>query len=247
MMKNGLLVTLAIISLFFTVFPTSFVNAESLICGDGFCNLERGESWQNCPQDCIKEENPEEIRSLEEQKNQDNANIKPSRILPKALQREEYKLFFIIPILLVLIFPLVMLFSNTKIASRTIKEYLLPIKYYVLGAVLIVISQYVVGLNYDIPYYLNITQALWITMIILSLIKLIGIYKAFNILNLLVLGILYSAIIHGLKLSIRYFFYNKPAWYLIDRFFYGSFLAIVTVIIVGSLLLYLKKKNLIEN
>ena len=131
-----------------------------------------------------------------------------------------------------------------KIFGKTLKEYLWPIKYYILGSVLIVVSQYTIALplSHQYPFLLNLTQGLWALMVVLSVIELVRKHD-FGMKNLLVIVILYSLVIHGLKISIRYFFYNKPIWYLIDRFLYGSFLVIVIVIVIGLVFLYLKKKN----
>ncbi|MBU4257560.1 hypothetical protein KKC04_04080, partial [Patescibacteria group bacterium] len=73
--------------------------------------------------------------------------------------------------------------------------------------------------------------------------KLIKTYRDFNILNVLILGVLYSIIIHGLKVSIRFFFYFKPVWYLLDRFLYGSLIVMIIVLITGPIFIYLKKKG----
>ncbi|MDP1759925.1 MAG: hypothetical protein Q8L01_00415, partial [Candidatus Woesebacteria bacterium] len=64
--------------------------------------------------------------------------------------------------------------------------------------------------------------------------------------NLFFLGILYSLIIHGLKISIRYFFYGKTFLYLIDRFLYGSLLVMAIVFIGGSMLLFFRQKGFIK-
>jgi hypothetical protein len=128
-----------------------------------------------------------------------------------------------------------------RIFGKTLKEYLLPIKYYILGSVLIVISQYTVALplSHRYPFLLNLTQLLWALMVTFSVIKLVMKHD-FNMKNILFLGVLYSIIIHGLKVSIRFLFYAKPADYLINRFLYGSFLVMVIVIIVGAVFVYFK-------
>src|SRR3989344_8448583 len=87
-----------------------------------------------------------------------------------------------------------------KIFEKTLKEYIWPIKYYIIGTVLVVISQYYVAvpLSDRFPFILNLTQALWAIMVALSVIKLTLFYD-FNFKNVLFLGVLYSVIIHGLK------------------------------------------------
>jgi len=137
-----------------------------------------------------------------------------------------------------------------KIFEKTLKEYIWPIKYYIIGTVLVVISQYYVAvpLSDRFPFILNLTQALWAIMVALSVIKLTLFYD-FNFKNVLFLGVLYSVIIHGLKAFVFRVFlfpYSDPTieqyiLHLLNRFFYGSFLVMVIVIILG--LIFIKLKN----
>ena len=140
-----------------------------------------------------------------------------------------------------------------KIFGKTLKEYLWPIRYYIIGAVLVVISQYYVAVplseKYGFPFILNITQALWALMVALSVIKL-TLFHNFNFKNVLVLGALYSFIIHGLKAFVFRIFlfpYSDPTigqyiLHLLNRFIYGSFLVMAIVIILGLLFIKLKNK-----
>jgi len=137
-----------------------------------------------------------------------------------------------------------------KIFGKTLKEYIWPIRYYLLIAVLVVISQYYVALplSENYPYVLNLTQALWAIMVALSVLKL-TLYYDFNFKNVLFLGVLFSFIIHGLKAFVFRVFlfpYSDPTiqqyiLHLLNRFFYGSFLVMVIVIILG--LIFIKLKN----
>jgi hypothetical protein len=139
-----------------------------------------------------------------------------------------------------------------RIFGKTLKEYILPIKYYIFISILIVISQYYIALplneKYNIPFILNITQALWALMVAFSVIKLTVNYD-FNFKNILFLGVLYSLIIHGLKAFVFRVFlfpYSDPTikqyiLHILNRFFYGSFLVMVIVIILG--LIFIKIKN----
>ena len=137
-----------------------------------------------------------------------------------------------------------------KIFGKTLKEYTMPIWYYILGAVLVVISQYYVALPLSdrFPFILNLTQALWALMVALSVVKLTVLYD-FNFENVLFLGVLYSFIIHGLKAFVFRVFlfpYSDPTigqyiLHLLNRFFYGSFLVMAIVIILG--LMFIKLKN----
>ncbi len=136
-----------------------------------------------------------------------------------------------------------------KLFGKTLKEYILPIKYYIIGAVLVVISQYYVAvpLSNEFPFILNLTQALWAIMIVLSAVKL-TLYYDFKFKNVLFLGVLYSFIIHGLKAFVfRVFLFpysgttTQVLEKTIGKFFYGSFLVMVIVIILG--LIFIKLKN----
>lgn len=138
----------------------------------------------------------------------------------------------------------------SELFGKTFKDYLWPIKYYILGAVLVVFSQYYVALPLAgrYPFLLNITQALWALLVAFSVIKLTLFYN-FNFKNILFLGVLYSVIIHGLKAFVFRVFlspYSDPTigqytLHLLNRFFYGSFLVMAIVVIIG--LLFIKLKN----
>ncbi len=136
-----------------------------------------------------------------------------------------------------------------KLFGKTLKEYILPIKYYIISAVLVVISQYYVAvpLNDRFHFILNLTQALWAIMIALSVVKL-TLYYDFKFKNVLFLGVLYSFIIHGLKAFVFRVFlfpYSGTSTQVLEKtigkFFYGSFLVMVIVIIFG--LIFIKLKN----
>lgn len=131
-----------------------------------------------------------------------------------------------------------------KIFGKYPGQYAEPVKYYVLGSVLVVISQYAVALPLSdrYPFLLNLTQALWALMVALAVVKLVG--KDFGMKHLLVAGVLFSLAIHGLKVSIRYFFYGRDVNYVIDRLLYGSLLVFIIVTVLGAVFLYLKKKNI---
>lgn len=136
-----------------------------------------------------------------------------------------------------------------KIFGKALKEYVWPIKYCILGVVLVVISQYYVAvpLSDRFPFILNVTQALWTLMVALSVIKL-TLYYDFNVKNVLFLGVIYSLIIHGLKAFVfRVFLFPYSGTSaqvlekIIGKFLYGSVLVMVIVIILG--LVFIKLKN----
>ena len=61
--------------------------------------------------------------------------------------------------------------------------------------------------------------------------------------NMFFLGILYSLIIHGLKISIRYYFYGKTLLYILDRFLYGGLLVMAIAFVLGSTFVYLRRRG----
>ncbi len=135
-----------------------------------------------------------------------------------------------------------------KIFGKALKEYFGPIKYYVIVSVLIVISQYAVALplNDEYPLIVNLTQALWTLMVALSVMTLVK-NHGFDMKNVIVTGIFYSFIIHGLKVSIRYVFYGRTSLdYIANRFLYGSFLVMVTAIIIGAVFIYARNKGMLK-
>ena len=141
-----------------------------------------------------------------------------------------------------------------KLFGKSLKDYILPVKYYIIGAVLVVISQYYVAvpLSNRFPFILNLTQALWAIIVALSVIKL-TLYYDFNFKNVLFLGILYSVIIHGLKAFVfRAFLFpysGTPTMILekiISKFLYGSLLVMAIVIILGFVFINLKNNQEIK-
>lgn len=141
----------------------------------------------------------------------------------------------------VLVFALLAIFK-IKIFGKTLGEYLKPIWYFVAVSVLVVLWQYLFGIKIDngtLP--LRISQWIWEAMVLASACKLSKI-PDFGYGNMFFLGVLYSLIIHGLKVSIRYFFFYKSFLYVLDRFIYGSLLVMVFAFILGSVFVYFKKR-----
>jgi len=137
---------------------------------------------------------------------------------------------------------------SMSLFEKPVSEYILPIRYYLLVSVLIVISQYAIALpiSEQYPQYsfiLNLTQIAWELMVAISVFTLITRHK-FGPKNLFVIWILFSVLIHGLKIAIRYFFYDKPVEYLIDRFSYGSLL--VLAVVVGTMLFVEVKRRYLD-
>lgn len=169
----------------------------------------------------------------------DKLNLLPQ--IP-SLERRSDLLFF--GLLFVVIFTLTAVtILKVKIFGKTLGKYLAPIWYFILISIAVVVWQYLFGLqieNNSIP--LRISQLIWEICIAASVYKLIK-KSNFGYGNLFFLGILYSLIIHGLKITIRYLFYGKTFLYLIDRFLYGSLLVMAIAFVLGSTFLFLRNKS----
>jgi len=160
----------------------------------------------------------------------------------QALEIRSDLLFSTIFVGTVLLFSLLAVFK-TKILGKTLAEYLKPIWYFVLVSIFTVLWQYLFGLKIDDDLMaLRISQWVWEAMVLASAYKLSKL-PGFSYGNMFFLGVLYSLIIHGLKVTIRYFFYAKTLWYVADRFLYGSLLVMTFAFVLGSVFVYLEKRN----
>ena len=160
------------------------------------------------------------------------------------IKNERNDMVFASVLLGVVILILVLIVSKVRIFGKTLAEYIKPIRFYILGAMLTALSQYLIVLPYadSLPYLMNVTQALWALMVALSVMKLSK-EESFNLGNAFFLGVIYSVTIHGLKVTIRYLFYEKTLFYVVDRFAYGSLLVMLIVVILGPLFMLLKNKG----
>ena len=150
-----------------------------------------------------------------------------------ALDKRDNLAFSIILFVIILSFLLLTTFK-IKIFGKTLGEYLKPIWYFVIVSILTVLWQYLFGLKIDDNLMaLRISQWLWEAMVLVSAYK-ISKLPGFSYGNMVFLGILYSLIIHGLKITIRYFFYDKTLLYVLDRFLYGSLLVMAIAAVAGS-------------
>lgn len=140
-------------------------------------------------------------------------------------------IFYSLFIAIILIFALLAIFK-VKIFTKTLGEYLKPIWYFVIICLLAVAWQYLFGIKEDNMLYLRISQWIWELAIAFSVIQLVK-KNNFNFGNIIFLAVLYSFIIHGLKVSIRYLFYEKTFLYILDRFIFGSLLVVIIVCGVG--------------
>ena len=168
-------------------------------------------------------------------------------LLPQipSLENRSDPIFFII-LLAIIVFFSVLAILRIKIFGKSLSEYTKPIWYLILISIAVVFWQYLVGLKIDenlLP--LRISQWVWEACIALSAYKLIK-NSNFGYGNLFFLGILYSLIIHGLKITIRYAFYEKTFLYMIDRFLYGSLLVMAIVFIGGSLFVFFRRRGILK-
>ncbi len=133
-----------------------------------------------------------------------------------------------------------------KIFGKTLGEYTRPIWYFIAGSILVVFSQYIwVVPSGNIALWGRVTQLLWEVMVGASAYVLIK-KKNFGYGNLFFLGVLYSLIIHGLKVSIRYFFYGQTLWYVADRLLYGGLLVMAIVFLGGSMILFFRRRGMVK-
>ena len=168
-------------------------------------------------------------------------------LLPQipSLEKRSDTLFFTLLLIIILGFITLAIF-RVKIFGKTLGEYIKPIWYLILISTAAVAWQYLFGLKIDDNFMsIRISQWVWEICIAISAYKLIK-GSNFGYGNLFFLGILYSLIIHGLKITIRYIFYEKTFLYLIDRFLYGSLLVMVIVFIGGSLFVFFRQKGMLK-
>ena len=174
------------------------------------------------------------------------AGDKPN-LLPQipSLEKRNDTLFFILLLVIILGIAALAIFK-IKIFGKTLGEYLMPIWYFILISITAVAWQYLFGLKINDNFTsIRISQWVWEICIAVSAYKLIK-RSNFSYGNLFFLGVLYSLIIHGLKVTVRYLFYEKTFLYLADRFLYGSLLVMTIVFIGASMLLFFRQKGIIK-
>lgn len=162
-----------------------------------------------------------------------------------SLETRNYPIFFTVFLAITIFFVILAIFK-VKIFGKTLSEYIRPIWYLVLISIAAVAWQYLFGLHIDDGLIsLRISQWIWEICIALSAYKLIKTAN-FGYGNLFFLAIQYSFIIHGLKLIVRYVFYEKTFLYLADRFLYGSLLVMIIVFFGGSMFLFFRRKGVFK-
>lgn len=168
-------------------------------------------------------------------------------LLPQipSLEKRSDPLFFTMLLVVIFGFAALAVFK-IKIFGKTLGEYVKPIWYFILISIAAVAWQYLFGLKMNDNFMsIRISQWVWEVCIAVSAYKLIK-TENFGYGNLFFLGVLYSLIIHGLKITIRYIFYEKTFLYLIDRFLYGSLLVIAIVFIGGSLFVFFRRRGILK-
>jgi len=172
----------------------------------------------------------------------DKLNLLPQ--IP-SLEKRSDPIFFSILLATIIFFSAMAIFK-IKIFGKTLGEYVKPIWFLILVSIAAVAWQYLFGLKInDGLMSLKISQLVWEICIALSAYKLIKTAN-FGYGNLFFLAVLYSLIIHGLKASVRYLFYEKTFLYLADRFLYGSLLVMVIVFLGGSMFLFFRQKGVLK-
>jgi len=168
-------------------------------------------------------------------------------LLPQipSLEKRSDPVFFTIFLVIIIFFSVLAIF-RIKIFGKTLGEYIKPIWYLILISLAAVAWQYLFGLKIDDGFMsIRISQWVWEICIAVSAYKLIKTAN-FGYGNLFFLGILYSFIIHGLKVTVRYLFYGKTFLYLADRFVYGSLLVMVITFVLGSMFLFFRRKGIVK-
>ena len=172
----------------------------------------------------------------------DKLNLLPQ--IP-VLEKRNDPIFFTILLIITIFFSVLAIFK-IKIFGKTLGEYVKPIWYLIFISIVAVAWQYLFGLKIDDGLMsLKISQLVWEVCIAASAYKLIKTAN-FGYGNLFVLAVFYSLIIHGLKASVRYFFYAKTFLYLLDRFLYGSLLVMVVVFLGGSMFVFFRRRGIIK-
>lgn len=168
-------------------------------------------------------------------------------LLPQitSLEKRNDPVFFIIILSTIIFFSALAIFK-IKIFGKTLGEYIKPIWYLILVSMVVVAWQYLFGLKINDNFLsIRISQWIWEICVGVSAYKLIKVSN-FGYGNLFFLGVLYSFIIHGLKVTVRYLFYEKTFLYLADRFLFGSLLVMAIAFVLGSMFLYFRRKGVIK-
>jgi len=173
-----------------------------------------------------------------------NQTLDKLDILPyyKSLDKRNDLIFGAI-LLIVIATVFILAISKVRIFGKTLGEYVKPIWYFILITTAVVAWQYIVGVETGASQIqLQVSQWVWEIAVAVSAYKLSGI-EGMSYGNMFFLGVLFSIFIHGLKVSIRYLFYGKTLLYTLDRFTYGSILAMVFAFLIGSVFVYLRQRK----
>ncbi len=169
-------------------------------------------------------------------------DLLPENFMPDERNDPLFISFFII----VLMSVIGLAFLKIKIFDKTLAEYVKPIWGYLLGAFIVASSQYLVlEMNLIMSQFsllLRLSQGLWALLVGLGIAKLVT-KENFNLKQILFAGLLFNIAIMMTKVSIRYFFYGRSIFYVVDRLLYGTILVMFVTLFVGGLLLFLKRNN----
>ena len=134
-----------------------------------------------------------------------------------------------------------------KIFGKTLRDYLWPVKWYIIASIIVVVFQYegmIAQMGYD-PLVARITQWLWEIFVAAAAFTLAW-KHGFGPKQIFFTGILFSAIIHGLKAFVfRVFFFPYPSeawpWLHIEKFLYGSAIVMAVTLAAGLVTYYYKR------
>lgn len=165
-------------------------------------------------------------------------------VLPPNSNLEVRNDFVFVSVFLTVILSLAaVVFLRLKVFGKTFGEYLKPVWPLPVISLLTVIWQYLFGLQIDDNFTaLRISQIIWGAAVGLS-VYILSRNTTFSYYHMIAMGVFYSLLIHGTKVSIRYFFYDKTLWYVLDRFLYGSLLVMLIAVVLGSVFVYLRNNR----
>ncbi len=140
---------------------------------------------------------------------------------------------------------LLFLLRNRTVAGHTLKEYIKPVSFCFVGAMVGVSVGYMSF--FEVQTRLVVHQTIWAAMVGLSALILVY-YRKFNLKNMVVLGVIYSLWVHGAKCSLRYIVYGaneasyRAADYIIRQFTYGSTIVFFEIFFV-ALVIFLDNES----
>ena len=133
-----------------------------------------------------------------------------------------------------------------KVYGKKLGEYVKPLRFYLLTGFLTACSQYITlelsNLGFiplqEFSTIIQATQLLWALIVVTAVYAIVK--KGFKFRQVLFAGLLFDVSIMVTKVCIRYFFYAKTIFYVVDRMLYGTVLVMLVVVASGLGFIYLK-------